>query len=51
MAVRGEASNRNKAATAARAFARPRGDGARSELVVSEEMVGPAGFEPATKPL
>ena len=33
-----EAPNAPKAATAARAFARPRGDGERSEFVVSEEM-------------
>jgi hypothetical protein len=37
--VRGVSSNRNKAATAARAFARPSGAGERSELGVSEKLV------------
>ena len=46
--VRGDTSNRNEAATAARAFARPRRDGEPSELVVSKKMVGAAGIEPAT---
>ena len=40
-----EAPNAPKAATAARAFARPRGDGERSEFVVSEEMARPKRFE------
>ena len=46
--VRGATSNRNKAATAARAFARPRGGHERSELTVSEKMVGGDGLEPPT---
>jgi len=37
--VRGAFPNRNKAATAARALARPRGAGERSEFGVSEKMV------------
>ena len=50
--VRGQTSNLHKAATAARAFARPHGDGERSETVVSENIhtkcvVPPAGIEPA----
>ena len=37
MRVRGAISNLHKAVTAARAFARPRGDVERSETVVSEK--------------
>lgn len=46
-----ETSNRNKAATAARALARPRGGVEQSETAVSGKMVGRAGLEPATNPL
>ena len=52
--VRGTTQNLHKAATAARAFARPRGDVERSETVVSEKnphtlcVVPQAGLEPAT---
>jgi hypothetical protein len=46
--VRGETSNRSKAATAARAFARPRGARERSELGVSGKLVEPIGIEPTT---
>ena len=43
MTVRGLTSIQNEAATAARAFARPRGAGERSEHCVSEEMVAVRG--------
>ena len=46
--VRGAFSNRNKAATAARALARPRGAGEPSEFGASEKVVEPGGIEPPT---
>ena len=46
--ARGEASNRNKAATAARAFARPIGGASEANCREIWKMVPPAGFEPAT---
>ncbi len=46
-----KASNQTKAATAARTNVHPRGGVEQSETAVSEKMVGPAGLEPATKPL
>ena len=46
--VGGEGRLVDKAATADRAFARPRGDVERSETGASEKMVEPRGVEPLT---